>query len=221
MDGFFSRIRVLLLPWLHLSPAGPIPFVRNFTYKEIKRATHGFCTIIGSGSHGAVYKAHFSDGLVATVRELRDFQQEKDAFCREVQLLWCLHHRHLVTFRGFSAGQYRFLIFEYMENGSLKDHLHDPLKTPLDWRTRLQIAIDVAAALEYLLFFCEPPIYHISINSSNVLLDENFVAKLSDVGFLGASRSPILESDVTCSIWCAASRTRNWSIIGQRRFGLS
>ncbi|XP_042398523.1 probable receptor-like protein kinase At1g49730 isoform X2 [Zingiber officinale] len=74
--------------------------------------------------------------------------------------------------------RFRFLVFDYMENGRLKDYLHDPLKTPLNWRTRLQIAIDIAAALEYLQYFCEPPIYNVSISSNNIFLDENFVAKL-------------------------------------------
>lgn len=123
---------------------------------------------MGSGSHGVVYKAQFSNGLVAVVREVRDFQQGKHAFDREVQLLARLHHRHLVTFRGFSTGYdrfsvsfclikqisfflvnvfksaqifhlgivilnscfesplsyFRFLVFDYMENGSLKECLH-------------------------------------------------------------------------------------------------
>ncbi|ONM51402.1 Protein kinase superfamily protein [Zea mays] len=69
-----------------------------------------------------------------------------------------------------------------MENRSLKECLHDPLRTPLDWRTRLQVAIDVAAALEYLYYHCDPPVFHVSVNSGTVLMDANFVAKLSDVG---------------------------------------
>ncbi|OQU88461.1 hypothetical protein SORBI_3002G038866 [Sorghum bicolor] len=60
----------------------------------------------------------------------------------------------------------------------------DPLRTPLDWRTRLQVAIDIAAALEYLYYHCDPPVFHVSVNSGNVLMDANFVAKLSDVGVI-------------------------------------
>ncbi|KAF6169995.1 hypothetical protein GIB67_034387 [Kingdonia uniflora] len=157
---------------------GPLPFVRRFSYAEIEKATGGFSSIIATHSDGSVYKAQFRGGLVAVVKEVRIFNEAKDAFNKEVQLLMRLHHRHLVALRGFSTGHERFLVFEHTENGSLKDHLSDPLKTPLTWRTRLQIATGVAAALEYLHFFCEPPIYHLSISSSNVLLDENFAPKV-------------------------------------------
>ncbi|KAF5190474.1 Lrr receptor kinase bak1 [Thalictrum thalictroides] len=174
-----------------VNETGPLPFLRRFSYDDIKKATGGFSRIIARYSHGAVYKAQFQDGLVAIVKELREFLPGKEVFHSEVQVLGCLHHRHLVALLGFSTGPGRFLVFEYSENGSLKDHLNDPLKTPLTWRTRLQIAIGVAAALEYLQFFCEPPIHHVSVNSSNVLLDENFVAKISDVGLLCSTESHV------------------------------
>ncbi|OVA07186.1 Protein kinase domain [Macleaya cordata] len=179
--------------------SGPLPFVRRFSFEDIKRATGGFRRIIAKHPHGAVYKAQFRDGLVAVVKEVTTFHQGKDAFYEEMQLLRRFHHRHLVPLRGFATGHERFLVFEYTENGTLKEHLNDPLKTPLNWRTRLQIAIGVTAALEYLHFFCEPPIYHVSINSSNVLLDENFVAKLSGVAFLGSTGSHVGTSHASCS----------------------
>ncbi|KAJ6816501.1 putative receptor-like protein kinase [Iris pallida] len=163
--------------------SGHVPFLKKFTSKEIKKATDGFSMILGSDSHGTVYRARFSNDLVALVKKRARHQQEKDAFYRELQLLGRLHHRHLVRLKGFSEGHDSFLVFDHMENGSLKEYLRDPLRTPLNWRTRLQIAIDVAAALEYLYYFCDPPVYDVSINSNNILLDEEFVAKLSDVGF--------------------------------------
>ncbi|XP_011628348.2 probable receptor-like protein kinase At1g49730 isoform X1 [Amborella trichopoda] len=166
------------------------PFFRNFTCKEIERATGDFSTIIGRGSFGTVYKAQFPDGLVAAVREVRtSCEVQKDTFDRKVQFLGRLHHRHLVPLRGFSAERDRFLIMEYMENGNLKELLHDPLRTPLNWKARLQVAIDVASALDYLQSFCKPPVCNISIKSSKILLDENFVAKLSPFGFLESNGS--------------------------------
>lgn len=79
--------------------------------------------------------------------------------------------------------QERFLVYEYMENGSLKEHLQGAeSKNPLSWRRRLQIAIDVASALEYLHCYCEPPLCHRDIKSSNILLNHNFVAKVADFG---------------------------------------
>ncbi|XP_061356344.1 probable receptor-like protein kinase At1g49730 isoform X2 [Gastrolobium bilobum] len=163
---------------------------RKFNYREIKKATEDFSTIIGQGGFGTVYKAHFSDGLVAAVKRMnRISEQGEDEFCREIELLARLHHRHLVALRGFCIKKHeRFLLYEYMGNGSLKDHLHSPGKTPLSWGARIQIAIDVANALEYLHFYCDPPLCHRDIKSSNTLLDENFVAKIADFGLAQASK---------------------------------
>ncbi|XP_019423411.1 PREDICTED: probable receptor-like protein kinase At1g49730 isoform X2 [Lupinus angustifolius] len=170
---------------------GSSSMFRKFSYKEIKKATEDFSTIVGQGGFGTVYKAHFSDGLVAAVKRMnRVSEQAEDEFCREIELLARLHHRHLVSLRGFCIKKHeRFLMYEYMGNGSLKDHLHSPGKTPLTWRTRIQIAIDVANALEYLHFYCDPPLYHRDIKSSNTLLDENFVAKIADFGLAQASKN--------------------------------
>lgn len=125
---------------------------RKFNYSEIKKATEAFSTIIGQGGFGTVYKAHFSDGLVVAVKRMnRVSEQGEDEFCREIELLARLHHRHLVSLRGFCIKKHeryllvclimffdniyqqiktfcmsggRFLLYEYMGNGSLKDHLH-------------------------------------------------------------------------------------------------
>ncbi|KAF5204293.1 Receptor-like protein kinase [Thalictrum thalictroides] len=170
---------------------GPSSMFRKFSYKETKRATDNFSTIIGQGGFGTVYKAQFSGCFVAAVKRMdKVSEQAEEEFCREMELLGRLHHRHLVALRGFCAEKHeRFLIYEYMENGSLKDHLHCPGRTPLSWRTRIQIAVDVANALEYLHFYCDPPLCHRDIKSSNILLDENFVAKVADFGLAHASRS--------------------------------
>nr|DAD41255.1 TPA_asm: hypothetical protein HUJ06_015578 [Nelumbo nucifera] len=169
---------------------GPSTF-QKFSYKETKRATYNFSTTIGQGGFGTVYKAQFSDGFVAAVKRMNKVsEQGEDEFCREMELLGRLHHRHLVSLRGFCVEKHeRFLIYEYMENGSLKDHLHSTGKTPLSWLTRIQIAIDVANALEYLHFYCDPPLCHRDIKSSNILLDENFIAKVSDFGLAHASKT--------------------------------
>ncbi|KAL1290542.1 probable receptor-like protein kinase At1g49730 isoform X2 [Arachis ipaensis] len=170
---------------------GSSTMFRKFSYKEIKKATEDFSTVIGQGGFGTVYKAHFSDGLVAAVKRMnRVSEQGEDEFCREIELLARLHHRHLVSLRGFCIKKHeRFLMYEYMGNGSLKDHLHSPGRTPLSWRTRIQIAIDVANALEYLHLYCDPPLCHRDIKSSNTLLDENFVAKIADFGLAQASKN--------------------------------
>ncbi|KAG6736547.1 hypothetical protein POTOM_060591 [Populus tomentosa] len=219
MDRLIRKMRPYLLAWHHRSRSSPESSVRRFSYKDIKRATDGFHRIIYSNSHGAAYRARFQDGEVALVKEVKDLNQGKDDFLKEVQLLGQLHHRHLLALKGFSTGHKRFdgcllncfivdtastfsktalifhicfitfcrlLVYDNMEMGSLKEHLNDPLKTPLNWKTRLQIAIGVAAALEYLLLFSNPPIYHVSVSASNVMLDENYIAKISDVGLINS-----------------------------------
>ncbi|KAK9170262.1 hypothetical protein Syun_002402 [Stephania yunnanensis] len=102
-----------------------LPFLRHFSNEDIRKATGGFGRIVSKNSLGSVYKAHFQDGFVATVKEVNAFHQEKDAFFGYVDVLGRLHHRHIVSLRGFSAGPERFLVFEYAENGSLKDYLRD------------------------------------------------------------------------------------------------
>ncbi|XP_022984703.1 probable receptor-like protein kinase At1g49730 [Cucurbita maxima] len=168
---------------------GPSMF-KKFSYKEIKKATDSFSTTIGQGGYGTVYKAQFNEDLVLAVKRMNKVsEQGEDEFGREIELLARLHHRHLVALRGFCVEKHeRFLVYEYMANGSLKDHLHAPGRTPLSWQTRIQIAIDVANALEYLHYYCDPPLCHRDIKSSNILLDENFVAKVADFGLAHASK---------------------------------
>ncbi|XWS39942.1 hypothetical protein CRYUN_Cryun18bG0097600 [Craigia yunnanensis] len=169
---------------------GTSSMFQKYSYKETKKATDNFNTVIGRGGFGTVYKAQFSDGSVIAVKQMNNVsEQVEDEFCREIELLARLHHRHLVALRGFCIEKReRFLMYEYMSNGSLKDHLHSPGNTPLSWETRIQIAIDVANALEYLHFYCDPPLCHRDIKSSNILLDENFVAKVADFGLAHASK---------------------------------
>nr|GMD14458.1 probable receptor-like protein kinase At1g49730 [Ipomoea batatas] len=190
---------------------GSVSLIKHFSYKDIKRATDGFRRIFDTSSNGGVaYRARFQNGQVAFVKEIKILDdQDDDVFFGEVRLLARLHHRHIVALRGFSSGPKRFLVFESTENGSLKDHLSDPLKTPLNWRTRLQIAIGIAAALEYLHFFCDPPLYLATISSSTIMLDENFTAKLADISLLCSVGSDTMLPESSCSKVCRGERCKN------------
>ncbi|XAR72906.1 Non-specific serine/threonine protein kinase [Bertholletia excelsa] len=174
---------------------GPSSMFQKFSYKETMQATDKFNTIIGRGGYGTVYKAQFRDGFVAAVKRLDKVSEQAEAeFCGEIELLARLHHRHLVTLRGFCVMKHesRILVYEYMANGNLRDHLRATDRSHLSWRTRIQIAIDVANALEYLHLYCNPPLCHGDIKSSNILLDENLVAKVADFGLARALKDGLI-----------------------------
>ncbi|KAK4491707.1 hypothetical protein RD792_002473 [Penstemon davidsonii] len=112
------------------------------------------------------------------------FQGNRE-FLVEVLILSLLHHQNLVNLVGYcSDGEQRILVYEYMANGSLEDHLLNlgPDKKPLDWSTRMKIAVGAARGLEYLHETANPPVIYRDFKASNILLDENFNPKLSDFG---------------------------------------
>ncbi|KAM0826383.1 hypothetical protein ACQ4PT_068922 [Festuca glaucescens] len=164
-------------PWLcHSRPGDDLPFVRRFKPREIEAATSGFSTALETGGpRGTAYRARFADGLVATVRRVAAATGTTTTRSRTA------HSTGSCSCSDASTTATSFLVFDQMENRSLMECLHDPLRTPLNWRTRLQVAVDVAAALEYLYYFCDPPVFHVTVNSSSVMMDADFVAKLSDV----------------------------------------
>ncbi|KAL6567008.1 hypothetical protein OROMI_015412 [Orobanche minor] len=208
------KIRLLFLAWFNLrSRPGPPPsLVKRFSYKDIKKATDGFKRVIdnSNSSQGASYKAKLRNGRVATVKEVKLSDEDDDSFYRKVQILGRLHHRHIVGLCGFFDGSKRFLVFENTGKGSLKEHLSDPLKTPLNWRIRLQIAIGIAAAVEYLHFFCDPPVYQVSISSSTIVLDENLIPKISDICLFRAAGNPgFLPASSPCSEVCTGEGCKN------------
>ncbi|CAM8878725.1 unnamed protein product [Rhodiola kirilowii] len=207
MDRLVSKIEP---SFYRRSRQGPVSFVKHFKYKVIKQATDDFRRVLYSNAHGTAYRAVLCGGSFALVKDIRECDQDAEVFYREVQLIGRLHHRHILLLIGFSTEQKRLLIFDNAENGSLKDHLNDPCKTPLNWRTRLQIAVGVAAALEYLLVFNDPPISHISVTSSNIMLDENFNAKLSDIGVLNpGNKADHPTSTASCSKDCMGQECGN------------
>ncbi|KAL5566124.1 hypothetical protein UlMin_029288 [Ulmus minor] len=159
--------------------------VQVFTYKELEVATERFSegNVIGRGGFGVVYRGVLRDGTVAAVKMIhRVGKQGERAFRVEVDLLSRLHSPYLVELLGYCADQHhRLLIFEYMPNGTLQHHLQNQHR-PLDWGTRLRIALDCARALESLHEHAIPPVIHRDFKCTNVLLDQNFRAKVSDFG---------------------------------------
>ncbi|KAK8712555.1 hypothetical protein V6N13_147792 [Hibiscus sabdariffa] len=162
--------------------------VQVFTYKELELATDNFseANVIGNGGSSVVYKGVLVDGTVAAVKRLRrDRKQGERAFRMEVDLLSRLNSPYLVELLGYCADQHhRLLIFEFMPNGTLQQHLHHPSGEcrPLDWGSRLKIALDCARALEFLHEHATPTVIHRDFKCTNVLLDQHLRAKLSDFG---------------------------------------
>lgn len=101
----------LLFIFVELLHAGPSSMFKKFSYKETKKATDNFSFVIGQGGFGTVYKAQFSDGLVAAVKRMdKVSEQAEDEFCKEIELLARLHHRHLVALRGFCIERHERLV---------------------------------------------------------------------------------------------------------------
>uniref|UniRef100_A0A0E0C071 non-specific serine/threonine protein kinase n=1 Tax=Oryza meridionalis TaxID=40149 RepID=A0A0E0C071_9ORYZ len=159
-----------------------------FTLRELADATNNFSMecLLGRGGFGSVYKAFLNDRQVVAVKQLDlNGLQGNREFLVEVLMLSLLHHPNLVKLFGYCVdGDQRLLIYEYMPLGSLEDRLHDlrPGQEPLDWTTRMKIAADAAAGLEYLHDEAIPAVIYRDIKPSNILLGEGYNAKLSDFG---------------------------------------
>jgi len=169
----------------------------EMSYSEINKCTGGFSqdNLIGSGSFGSVYRGTLSGDESSVAVKVLNLQQRgaSKSFIDECQVLRSVRHRNLLKIITAISGvdhqgnDFKALVFEYMPNGSLEDWLH-PIrnlqfqKKALTFMQRLNIAIDVACALEYLHHFCETPIVHCDIKPSNVLLDSDMVAHVGDFG---------------------------------------
>ncbi|KAK6163651.1 hypothetical protein DH2020_000515 [Rehmannia glutinosa] len=157
-------------------------------------------------TNGCAYACQSPTSLVKRF-SLKDIKKATDGFKRVINNS-SQGASYMAKFQ--TAVLLQFLVFENTAKGSLKEHLSDPLKTPLNWRTRLQIAIGIAAAVEYLHFFCDPPIYHVSISSSTIILDENLIPKISDISlFRAAENRVLLTNSSRCSKECTEQGCKN------------
>ncbi|XP_031473032.1 probable serine/threonine-protein kinase PBL26 [Nymphaea colorata] len=162
---------------------------QTFTFRELASATKNFRSecLIGEGGFGRVYKGQLEGtGQVVAIKQLdRNGLQGNREFLVEVLMLSLLHHPNLVNLIGYCAdGDQRLLVYEFMPLGSLEGHLLDvsPKQKPLEWFIRMKIATGAAKGLEYLHDKANPPVIYRDLKSSNILLDKEFNAKLSDFG---------------------------------------
>ncbi|KAM3290496.1 lysM domain receptor-like kinase 3 isoform X1 [Capsicum chacoense] len=151
----------------------------EFSYKELARSTNGFSVSnkIGEGGFGAVYYAELR-GKATAIKQMN--RQAKTEFLAELKILTRVHHLNLVCLIGYCVERYLFLVYEYIDNGNLSQHLRG--KDTLPWSTRVQIALDSARGLEYIHEHTVPFYIHRDIKSANILIDKNFHAKIGDFG---------------------------------------
>lgn len=173
--------------------------VKDFTLKELAEATGFFSNAmqVGQGGYGRVYRGVLSDGQVVAIKRAKEgSRQGEEEFYTEIELLSRVHHRNLVSLVGYCVDQdEQMLVYEYMPNGTLKDHLsgHAASKGTLDFATRLRIAIGAARGIQYLHTEANPPIFHRDIKASNILLDAKRNARVADFGLSKLAPTPEFE----------------------------
>ncbi|KAK1551310.1 hypothetical protein Q3G72_033726 [Acer saccharum] len=157
---------------------------RKYTIEEIEEATEYFSNSrkIGEGGYGPVYQCDLDHTSVA-IKVLRpDAAQGRSQFQQEVEVLCAIRHPNMVLLLG-ACPEYGCLVYEYMANGSLDDRLFCRGGTPaLSWQLRFRIAAEIGTGLLFLHQAKPEPIVHRDLKPGNILLDRNFVSKISDVG---------------------------------------
>ncbi|KAH9653118.1 LRR receptor-like serine/threonine-protein kinase ERECTA [Citrus sinensis] len=156
-------------------------------YEDIMRMTENLSEkyIIGYGASSTVYKCVLKNCKPVAIKRLYShYPQCLKEFETELETVGSIKHRNLVSLQGYSlSSSGNLLFYDFMENGSLWDILHGPTKKKkLDWDTRLKIALGAAQGLAYLHHDCSPRIIHRDVKSSNILLDKDFEAHLTDFG---------------------------------------
>eukprot|EP00250_Pteridium_aquilinum_P021149 c25042_g1_i1 orf=161-2551(+) len=157
--------------------------VISFTSEEIRVATKDYdiSMVIGKGGFGDVYKGILDDGRVVAIKKAST-EERASTFDMELELLAQLNHKYLVNLVGYCEED-KCLVFEFMVNGSLEDCLFNKTSARhFDWKGRMKVALQAARGLEYLHVYASPKIIHRDVKASNILLDEDWDAHISDFG---------------------------------------
>ncbi|XP_057787804.1 probable LRR receptor-like serine/threonine-protein kinase At2g23950 isoform X2 [Salvia miltiorrhiza] len=175
--------------------------LKNFTIKELRRATNNFSSknILGAGGFGNVYRGKLEDGTLVAVKRLKDLTGTTgiSQFRTELEMISLAVHRNLLRIFGYCATQNeRLLVYPYMSNGSVASRLRG--KPELDWNMRKRIAIGASRGLLYLHEQCDPKIIHRDVKAANVLLDDYYEAVVGDFGL--AKLLDHAESHVTTAV---------------------
>ncbi|KAL8143485.1 hypothetical protein V2J09_016517 [Rumex salicifolius] len=169
-----------------LYEASSNPSVVHYPYKEIKRATCSFSEQkrLGTGAYGTVYEGRLNNDECVAIKKIKNQGSDSiEQVMNEIKLISCVSHPNLVRLLGccIENGE-QILVYEFMANGTLCQHLQREKGKVLPWTVRLTIATETAQAIAHLHSTVNPPIYHRDIKSSNILLDANYKSKVADFG---------------------------------------
>ncbi|CAA0815062.1 Receptor-like serine/threonine-protein kinase NCRK [Striga hermonthica] len=165
--------------------------ITQFSYFELESATNRFSddNLVGVGGSSHVYRGTLRDGRTVAIKRMKTQAgpDAEHAFLSEIDLISRIHHCHVVPLYGYCSvnqGKHaeRLLVFEYIPNGNLRKCLDGDLGECLEWSTRVSVALGAARGLEYLHEAAAPRILHRDVKSTNILLDEKWRAKITDLG---------------------------------------
>ncbi|THF94127.1 hypothetical protein TEA_011709 [Camellia sinensis var. sinensis] len=188
-EKFFQQNGGIMLQQQLSIREGSVQPSKIFTAEDLKKATNNYheSRILGQGGQGTVYKGVLPDNTVVAIKKSKVTEQSQsqiEQFINEVIVLSQVNHRNVVKLLGCCLEtQVPLLVYEFITNGTLYDHIHTVGGTSsITWENRLRIATETAAALSYLHSAASTPIIHRDVKSTNILLDNNYVAKVSDFG---------------------------------------
>ncbi|XP_057539819.1 putative wall-associated receptor kinase-like 16 isoform X1 [Amaranthus tricolor] len=198
-EKFFQQNGGFLLKQRLALNQGSNDSTKIYTTRELREATNNYSkhNILGRGAFGTVYKGILPNNKVVAIKKSKvSDESQVETFINEVVILTQINHRNVVKLLGCCLEtEVPLLVYEFVPNGNLFDHIHNDGSCWLTWEHSLRIATEAANAIAYLHSAASMPIIHRDIKSSNILLDDNYTAKIAD---FGVSRLvPIDQSQIT------------------------